>query len=102
MKLGNIDKNSTYYTDPKIKKLRWASNILTIAGILMFLVLFLLWKDEYTEIEVEGISTFFKMPFIIVIGAILCFIVSGILHYIAIGKSVIKEIKSDDNPFLKQ
>ncbi len=102
MRLSNIERNSSYYTDPKIKKLRWTSSILAIAGFLLFLVLFLLWKDEYTEIEVEGIATFFKMPFIIVIGAVLCFIVSGIIHYIAVGKSVIKELKSDDNPFLKQ
>ena len=102
MGLFNVERSSVYYTDKKIKKLRIISGVLSTLGILSFVILFLTWKDEYSEIEVEGISTFFKMPFILIIIAFVLFIVSGIFHYIAVGKSIVKEIKSDDNPFLNK
>jgi hypothetical protein len=102
MKLFNIERNSTFYTDPKIKKLRIISDISFVVGVLIVVAMFIFWKDEFSEIEVEGVETFLKMPFIGFIIAVLFFIIGSVFHYIAVGKSIIKEIKSNDNPFLNE
>jgi len=95
-------RNSVYYSDKRIKKIRIIAAILFYLGVGMLLILPFIWKDEYSmSIENPSVNLFFKMPFIYFIVCFILFIISSIIHYIAVIKSFVIEFKKNDNSFLK-
>lgn len=96
------EKNSVFYNDKNIKKIRLISNIFFALGGIILVTVFLIWKEEYSlEIDNFSFDYFFKMPVLAFVISAVMFLVGSVLHHIAVIKSVVTEFKKDDNSFLK-
>ena len=97
---GKKNSKSNYFSDPKVRKFVIISNIFLIMAALGFVLLFFIWKDEYSEVSFDGPSSLLSMPFIYILGLIFLVIIGSIFRYIAVGKNIIHEVKNDDSTFI--